>query len=136
MLSFGAMKLITLLLLAGIGFTTTACGLSEKRLQRVKDKYVGTPITERIAALGPPENILRISPTEIAYTWSETQAHAAGGTSTYVPNPWLGGGQVYRTPTTVTTSVCRVIFVVHAPNDSLPEYDRRIVDVRAHGDCL
>ncbi len=86
--------------------------------------WAGRPITDALQALGPPETLVRLSPTQVGYTFarSETVGQAPGATpvATSAPAP-------YRTIT------CRVTFVTTTPQDTLPEARRIIENTRVMG---
>lgn len=117
-----------------------ACGLAacgstvRERLTSAQQKFLGRPITDRIAALGPPETVVRTSPTQVAYTFALHGQTVSGGNVTYTPS-YFGGVYANRAPLSVTGTVCRATFVVRAPNDAMPIYQRVIEDVQSSDMC-
>jgi hypothetical protein len=89
--------------------------------------YVGRPISERIAALGPPQSVYRISPTELGYVFETKETALVGGYTYYTVN-YLVGADRHHTPIFPVTTKCRG-FVVSAPLASTPVSERVIVDV-------
>ncbi|WP_230529920.1 hypothetical protein [Microvirga roseola] len=90
--------------------------------------YVGRPISERIAADGPPKAVHRISPTRLGYVFETSETRFVGGHPYYSVN-YLVGVDVHRTPVYPVTTTCRGTFIVHAPSDAVPLSQRVIVDV-------
>ncbi len=90
--------------------------------------YIGRPISERIAALGPPRAIHRISPTQLGYVFETSETTFHGGHTYYTVN-YLVGSDKHRTPIYPVTTTCRGTFVVLAPSDATPVSQRIIVDV-------
>src|SRR3954469_24663836 len=48
--------------------------------------YIGRPISERIAVLGPPQAVYRITPTEVGYVFETKDTALAGGETDYTVN--------------------------------------------------
>lgn len=91
-------------------------------------EYVGRPISERIAALGSPKAIYRVSPTQLGYVFETSVTTYQGGYTYYTVN-YLVGSQKHRTPIYPVTTTCLGTFIVHAPSDTIPMSERIIVDV-------
>ncbi|WP_134495997.1 hypothetical protein [Microvirga pakistanensis] len=89
--------------------------------------YIGRPISERIAAFGPPQAIYRISPTELGYVFETKDTTFVGGHTYYTVN-YLTGSDRHRTPIHPVTTRCRG-FVVRTPSSTAPVSERVIVDV-------
>ncbi|WP_139165461.1 hypothetical protein [Microvirga guangxiensis] len=89
--------------------------------------YIGRPISERIAALGPPQATYRINPTEIGYVFDTKETAFVGGHTYYTVN-YMVGADKHRTPIRPVTTRCRG-FVVQAPSAATPVSQRIIVDV-------
>jgi len=89
--------------------------------------FIGRPISERIAAFGPPQAIYRISPTELGYVFETKETTFVGGHTYYTVN-YLVGADRHRTPIHPVTTKCRG-FVVRAPSSDTPISRRVIVDV-------
>ncbi|MXQ13969.1 hypothetical protein [Microvirga makkahensis] len=89
--------------------------------------FIGRPISERIAALGPPQAIYRISPTEVGYVFETKETNFVGGHTYYTVN-YLVGSDRRRTPIHPVTTKCRG-FVVRAPTSATPVSQRIILDV-------
>lgn len=84
--------------------------------------WVGRPITDAVRMLGSPEALVRLSPTQVGYTFarSETMGRAPGA----APAAYAGPAR---------TVTCRVTFVTTTPQDTLPERQRIIEDTRVVG---
>lgn len=89
-------------------------------------EYIGRPISERIAALGPPHAVYRISPTQVGYVFETKETAFVGGHTYYTVN-YMTGADRHRTPIHPLTRTCRG-FVVHAPS-AAPISERIIIDV-------
>jgi hypothetical protein len=89
--------------------------------------FIGRPISERIAALGPPRSVYRIGPTELGYVYETKETTFVGGHTYYTVNYMIGADQ-HRTPIYPVTTKCRG-FVVRAPSSTTPVSQRIIVDV-------
>jgi len=89
--------------------------------------FIGRPISERIAALGPPRATYRISPTEVGYVFETKETAFVGGDEYYTVN-YLVGADRHRTPIHPVTTKCRG-FVVSVPSPAVPPAQRVIVDV-------
>lgn len=90
--------------------------------------YIGRPVSERIAALGPPEAVYRISPTLLGYVFETSETTFHGGHTYYTVN-YMVGADKHRAPIYPVTTTCRGTFVVAAPSDATPASQRIIVDV-------
>jgi hypothetical protein len=91
-------------------------------------EHVGRPISERIAALGPPKNVYRIDPTRIGYVFETTETVLVGGEPYYTVN-YMVGVDRHRTAIRPVTTRCQGVFVVRAPSDATPVSQRIVVDV-------
>jgi hypothetical protein len=91
-------------------------------------EHVGRPISERIAALGPPKNVYRIDPTRIGYVFETTETVLVGGEPYYTVNYMIGADK-HRTPIRKVTTICSGVFIVSAPSDATPVTERIVVDV-------
>lgn len=89
--------------------------------------YVGRPISERIAALGPPQSVYRVSPTELGYVFETKDTTFVGGQAYYTVN-YMTGADRHHAPIYSVTRKCRG-FVVRAPSAATPVSQRIIVDV-------
>ncbi|MEZ0172047.1 hypothetical protein [Microvirga sp. TS319] len=89
--------------------------------------FIGRPISERIAALGPPQATYRISPTEVGYVFETKETAFVGGYEYYTVN-YLVGADRHHTPIYPVTTKCRG-FVVSAPSPATPVSERVIVNV-------
>jgi hypothetical protein len=89
--------------------------------------HIGRPISERIAAYGPPRSVYRISPTEVGYIFETKDTTLVGGDTFYTVN-YMVGVDAHRTPIYPVTTKCRG-FVVRTPSDATPVSRRIIVDV-------
>jgi hypothetical protein len=92
-------------------------------------EYIGRPISERIAALGPPKSVYRISSTQVGYVFETADTTLIGGDPFYTVN-YMIGVKEHRTPIHPITTTCRGMFIVKAASDALPVTQRIIVDVR------
>jgi len=91
-------------------------------------EYIGRPISERIAAFGPPKTVYRVSPTQLGYVFETKETTLVGGHTYYTVN-YMVGVDRHRTPIYPVTTTCRGTFVVLAPTDATPVSQRIIVDV-------
>jgi hypothetical protein len=89
--------------------------------------YIGRPISERIAAFGPPRSVYKISPTQLGYVFEARQTTLEGGHTYYTVN-YMVGADKHRTPIYPVTTTCRG-FVVSSASDTTPISERIIVDV-------
>jgi hypothetical protein len=89
--------------------------------------YIGRPISERIAVLGPPQAVYRITPTEVGYVFETKDTALVGGETYYTVNYMIGADE-HRAPIYPVTTKCRG-FVVRAPSPATPLSQRVIVDV-------
>lgn len=90
--------------------------------------FIGRPISEqRIAALGPPQAVYRITPTEVGYVFETKDTVLAGGGTYYTVN-YMTGADRHRAPIRPVTTKCRG-FVVQVPSPAAPITERVIVDV-------
>ncbi|HZH12609.1 MAG TPA: hypothetical protein VEZ24_19830 [Microvirga sp.] len=87
--------------------------------------FIGRPISERIAALGPPQSVYRITPTEVGYIFETKDTVLAGGGSYYTVN-YMTGADRHRAPIHTVTTKCRG-FVVRAPSPATPVSERIII---------
>ncbi|MFC4174239.1 hypothetical protein ACFOYU_19680 [Microvirga sp. GCM10011540] len=113
-----------------IGAALTAAGCTptiHETLAVSCSDYIGRPISERIEALGPPQTVYRISPTEVGYVF-ETKATTLVGGHTYYTVNYMVGVDRHRTPIYPVTTKCRG-FVVSTPSHATPISQRIIVDV-------
>ncbi|MBZ6076177.1 hypothetical protein [Microvirga puerhi] len=113
------------------GLTTLLAGCAyEPRgaLAMACSDYIGRPISERIAAYGAPQTVVRLSPTEVGYTFVAKTTTYSGGDVYYTTN-YMVGSDAHRTPVYATTTTCRGTFVTRAPSDAIPVEQRIIVDV-------
>ena len=113
-----------------VGAALGAAGCVPAAQETVKfscSDFIGRPISERIAALGPPQAIYRISPTELGYVFETKETTFVGGHTYYTVN-YLVGSDRHRTPIYPVTTKCRG-FVVRAPSSATPASERIILDV-------
>jgi len=89
--------------------------------------FIGRPISEPIAALGPPQAIYRITPTELGYVFETKDTTFLGGETYYTVN-YLTGADRHRAPIYSVTTKCRG-FVVRTPSPATPVSQGMIVDV-------
>ncbi|MCG7394797.1 hypothetical protein MHY87_18010 [Microvirga sp. ACRRW] len=112
----------------GVALSTAGCvSTSQETVTAACSEFIGRPISERIAALGPPRATYRISPTEIGYVYETKETVFVGGHPYYTVN-YLVGADKHRTPIRPVTTKCRG-FVVSAPSAATPVSERIIVDV-------
>jgi len=90
--------------------------------------YIGRPISERIAAFGPPRTVVRLSSTQVGYYFEASETVVAGGEPYYTVN-YMVGVDRHRMPFYKAKRTCRGTYVVHAPFDTMPASERIIVDV-------
>jgi hypothetical protein len=90
--------------------------------------YIGKPISTRIAALGPPKAVHRMSLTQVGYVFETRETTFVGGEPYYTVN-YLVGADKHRRPIRPLTTTCTGVFVAHAPSDATPISQRVIVDV-------
>lgn len=88
--------------------------------------FIGRPISERIAAFGPPRSIYRITPTEVGYVFETKDTVLVGGETYYTVNYMIGADK-HRMPVRTLTTKCRG-FVVRAPSPATPVSERIIVN--------
>lgn len=113
------------------GMTLAAAGCTptiHETLAVSCSEYIGRPISERIAALGPPKTVYRVSPTQLGYVFETKETTLVGGHTYYTVN-YMVGVDRHRTPIYPVTTTCRGTFVVLAPTDATPISQRIIVDV-------
>ncbi|MBF9233363.1 hypothetical protein [Microvirga alba] len=79
-------------------------------------EFIGQPISERSAAYGPPQAVIKLSPTQVGYNFESKETTFAGGEVFYTVN-YMVGSDEHRLPIYPTTTVCRGTFVVRAPSD-------------------
>jgi hypothetical protein len=89
-------------------------------------EYIGRPISERVAALGPPKFRYRIDATRVGYAFEASETQFIGHERYYSVN-YLTGVDNHRTPIRAATTTCRGTFVVR--DDGLPGSQRIIVDI-------
>lgn len=92
-------------------------------------EYIGKPISERIAALGPPTAVVRVGPTQVGYKFVSTATTYSGGELYYTVN-YLSRVDENRAPIYPTTGTCYGTFTVTAASDAVPLSRRIIVEVR------
>ncbi len=117
-------------MLAAVGMALGAAGCVPTTYETMSvscSDYIGRPISERIAALGPPQATYRINPTEIGYVFETKETAFVGGHAYYTVN-YMTGADKHRTPIRPVTTKCRG-FVVRAPSAATPVSERIIVDV-------
>jgi hypothetical protein len=117
-------------MLAAVGLTLGTAGcvpITHETVSVSCSDYIGRPISERIAALGPPQATYRINPTEIGYVFETKETAFVGGQTYYTVN-YMVGADRHRTPIHPVTTRCRG-FVVRAPSAATPVSQRIIVDV-------
>ncbi|MGO4705399.1 hypothetical protein AB4072_06440 [Microvirga sp. 2MCAF38] len=90
---------------------------------------IGKPISERIAALGPPASVVRISPTQVGYKFVAKATSYDGGEFYYTIN-YMHGSDLNQAPIYATTGVCTGTFIVNASTDATPLSRRIVVSVR------
>ncbi|WP_150117639.1 hypothetical protein [Microvirga vignae] len=120
------MKRISVVVGVALGAAGCAPTVHETMTASCSD-YVGRPISERIAAFGPPQAVYRISPTELGYVFETKDTTFVGGETYYTVNYMIGADR-HRTPIYPVTTKCRG-FVVRAPSSATPIAQRIIVDV-------
>lgn len=117
------------LVIAGLALANAGCAPTIHETLAVScSEYIGRPISERIAALGPPKAVYRINPTQIGYVFEGRETALVGGETYYTVN-YMVGVDRHRTPIYPVTTTCQGVFVVRAPTDALPISQRIIVDV-------
>lgn len=114
--------------IVGIALGTAGCvSVADDVSMLSCSDYIGEPISKRIAALGPPKAVYRITPTEIGYVF-ETKDTALFGGETYYTVNYMIGADKHHTPIYPVTTTCRG-FVVRAPSPATPVSERVIVGV-------
>jgi len=115
---------------AGLALLTAGCAYPPQgELVMACTDYIGQPISDRIAAYGPPQTVVRLSPTEVGYTFFTKTTTYSGGEVFYTTN-YMVGVDTHRMPVYATTTTCRGTFITRAPSDAIPVEQRIIVDVR------
>lgn len=118
-----------LAVVAALALLTTGCAYDPQgELAMTCSDYIGRPISDRIAAYGAPQTVVRLSPTEVGYTFFTKTTTYSGGGAYYTVN-YMVGSDAHRTPVYATTTTCRGTFVVRAPSDSVPIEERVIISV-------
>lgn len=119
-----------LIILAGLATGVAGCVPTTHQTVAVTcSDYIGRPISERIAALGPPKAVYRVSPTRLGYVFEASETTFHGGHVYYTVNYMSAGADQHRTPIYPVTTTCRGTFVVLAPSEATPISQRIIVDV-------
>lgn len=110
--------LVFLLVLAGCVTGPT----STERMQA----DVGKPISLPIIRNGPPESIVRLSETRVAYTFLKKASGIVGGgiSSTRIGGSTLISGDPIRS----YNVECRFTLIVEAPRDGMPENEMIVVE--------
>jgi hypothetical protein len=117
------------LVIAGLVLASAGCAPTIHETLAVScSEYIGRPISERIAALGPPKAVYRINPTQLGYVFEARETALVGGETYYTVN-YMVGVDRHRTPIYPVTTTCQGVFVVRAPSDATPISQRVIVDV-------
>lgn len=119
------------LIVAGLAVVLPACVSTEAMVAQARKDFIGKPISNRYQVLGAPETVVRISPAEIAYTWSRSETTVSGGGGTVVA--YGGTATVFRAPSSASTETCRATYVARATSDSVPLYQQLITDVQSPG---
>jgi hypothetical protein len=114
-----------------VGLAMAGCASTESMVAQAKKDFIGKPISNRYQVLGAPETVVRISPTEIAHTWSRSDTTVSGGGGTVVA--YGGTATVFRNSTSASTTTCRATYVARAASDSVPLYQQIITDVQSPG---
>ncbi|MGO4572908.1 hypothetical protein [Microvirga sp. 2TAF3] len=118
-----------LIAVAGLALQTAGCVLPPQgELAMTCTDFIGKPISDRIAAFGPPQTVVRLSPTRVGYTFVAKTTTLSGGAVYYTTN-YLVRVDKHRTPVYAMTTTCRGTFIVRAPSDATPLDQRIIVDV-------
>lgn len=89
-------------------------------------EYIGRPISEHIAAYGPPKATFRMTPTTVGYLYEGSETRFVGHQRYYEVN-YLTGVDNRRTPTRPAVTTCSGQFIVR--DDGEPRSKRLIVDV-------
>lgn len=115
------------LIVTGLALATGGCASTvvEETVSYSCSEYIGRPISERIAALGPPQAVYRITPTEVGYVFETKDTVLVGGETYYTVNYMIGSDK-HRLPIRRLTTRCRG-FVVRVPTPATPVSERIIV---------
>jgi hypothetical protein len=117
-----------LVLVIGLAASAAACvPTTHETLAVTCSDYIGRPISERIAALGPPKTVYRINPTQLGYVFETRQTTLEGGHPYYTVN-YMVGVDKHRTPIYPVTTTCKG-FIVASVSEAAPISHRIIVDV-------
>lgn len=120
------------LVAVGLGFAVAGCvPTTYTSLAMGCSESIGQPISERIAALGPPATVIRISPTLVGYIFKGKETAFFGGERYYTVN-YISRSEKHHTPIYPVTTTCRGTFIVNAPSDATPIAQRIIVDVQTY----
>ena len=112
----------------GVALGVAACVPTvEKAVSFSCADFIGSPISKHIAALGPPQAVYRITPTEVGYVFETKDTALIGGETYYTVN-YLVGADRHRAPIHPVTTKCRG-FVVRGPSSAAPVSQGVIVDV-------
>jgi hypothetical protein len=112
---------------AGLALGAGGCvSTAEQAMSYSCADFIGRPISERIAALGPPRSVYRITPTEVGYIFETKDAVLVGGETYYTVN-YMTGADKHHTPIRTLTTKCRG-FVVRTPSPTTPASERIIID--------
>jgi hypothetical protein len=117
-----------LVLVLGMATSSAACvPTTHETLAVACSDYIGRPISERIAAFGPPKTVYRINPTQLGYVFETKQTTLEGGHPYYTVN-YMVGVDKHRTPIYPVTTTCKG-FIVASASEAAPVSQRVIVDV-------
>lgn len=117
-----------LVLVIGLAASLAACvPTTHETLAVTCSEYIGRPISERIAVLGPPKSVYRINPTQLGYVFETSQTTLEGGHPYYTVN-YMIGVDTHRTPIYPVTTRCKG-FIVAFASEAAPISQRIIVDV-------
>ncbi|QFU15651.1 hypothetical protein [Microvirga thermotolerans] len=118
-----------LAVVAGLALPTVGCAYPPQgALVMSCSDYIGRPISEPIRAYGAPQTVVRISPTEVGYSFVTKTTTYSGGDVWYTTN-YMVGVDTHRAPVYATTTACRGTFITRAPSDVVPVEERIVVDV-------
>jgi hypothetical protein len=117
-----------LFLVIGLAAGSAACvPTTHETLAVACSDYIGRPISERIAALGPPNSVYRINPTQLGYVFETRKTTLEGGHPYYTVN-YMVGVDKHRSPIYPVTTTCEG-FIVASASEAAPISQRIIVDV-------
>lgn len=126
----GRLVVKRLILVAGLATSLGACAPILSGPVTVScSEFIGRPISERVAAYGPPKSVIRLNPTQVGYNFVAEETSFAGGEVYYTVN-YMVRADAHRLPIYPTTTVCSGTFVVRAPSDATALSHGVIVDVR------